>query len=249
MIRLGHCDWNLVLHCNFSCQNCSHLSPLMKPWSMSVEEIERDLMALKSFLTLAHWNLVGGETLLAKNIVEVMRLLKRVRMDDSTVVITNGSLLPRMSEDFWKELEYLSISVYPKLDPKCIELAEAKSKEYGFGLGKTIVTDFHRQFKPIPDDGVKSFETCHWRKGHCDTIHCGHFFRCAQSTFFPHTLQGLPEHIDGLPLEGITEEKFQAFLDRTEPFNACRICMANEMRSKPWAEAKNRGEWLKESTV
>lgn len=244
MITLGHIDWNIAESCNMACVSCSHAAPVALARFLSLEQIERDLMALKPVLRCHANQLVGGEPLLHKDIVEIMRLMKRIRLDVATVVITNATLLPRMAEDFWRELEYLSISVYPTLKPECLDLARVKQKQYGFGLGERVFTEFHRQFRKEPNDG-SHFSECHW-KSDCYTVHDGHFYLCPQSVFFTKRFMGLEAHSDGLTLEGITEDKLQAFLNRTEPLNACRICMANEMKPALWREAK-RSEWLQVS--
>jgi hypothetical protein len=241
---VGHIDWNIAESCNMSCTSCSHAAPVAERSFLSVEQIERDLLALKPILRCHSNQLVGGEPLLNPNIVEIMRLMKRVRMDLGTVVITNGTLLPRMPEEFWQEMEYLSISVYPVLKPECLELAREKQKQYGFGLGERVFTEFHRQFRKEPNDG-SHFATCHW-KSDCYTVHDGAFYLCPQSVFFPHRFMGLEKGVDGLPLAGITEDKLNAFLHRTEPLIACRICMANEMKPAPWQESP-RKQWLEES--
>lgn len=245
MIQLGHCDIGICEHCTHRCVSCSHLSPLMSKWNMPLDMLERDMMALKPFVEFHTVQLVGGEPTLHPEIVEALRIAKRVRLGRTVSVITNGFLLDRMKEEFWQELEYLQISIYP--GKEChVELAVEKSRQYGFGVGERKFDEFYKQFKPVPDDGAESFRLCHWRKD-CFTIHRGHFHLCPQSTFFPKTLLALPESIDGLPLEGVTEEKLTAFMERTTPFEACRICCANEIQSAPWAEAK-RDVWMKEST-
>lgn len=249
MIEIGHIDLNVVEHCNFSCCACSHASPLHKPWSMPLEMIERDLTALKPILKCHSVQVLGGEPLLHPQIVEVLRLVKRVGLGRQMTVITNGALLPKMSDEFWRELDYLQISVYPKLSKEIVPFVHERKKQLGlkFGIGVTEFEVFYRQLKSEPDDGRESFKDCHWKR-ECLTVHRGHFHLCAQSTFFPKALMNLPAHTDGLPLEGITEEKLRAFMDRTEPFAACRICRANTMLSDPWREVK-RSEWIKESTV
>lgn len=244
MIEIGHLDLNIVEHCNMTCVNCSHSAPAAKVWSMDLQTIERDLQALKPFLHVHNLNLVGGEPTLHKEIVDIMRLTKRIRLGVATVVITNATLLPRMAEEFWQELEYLSISAYPALKPECLELAREKQKQYAFGLGERVFTEFHRQFRQEPNDG-SHFSTCHW-KSDCFTVHEGFFYLCPQSAFFPQRFMSLPIGSDGLDLEGITESKLRAFMDRTEPLAACRICMANEMKPLPWKEAP-RKEWLEQS--
>lgn len=244
MITLGHLDLNIAESCNMGCVSCSHAAPVASAKFMTVEQVERDLLALKPVVKFHSCQLVGGEPLLHKEIVEIMRAVKRVRIDTSMVVITNGTLLPRMPDEFWKELEYLSISVYPTLKPECLELAKEKQKEFQFGLGERVFTEFHRQFRKEPNDG-SHFHTCHWRRD-CWTAHDGYFYLCPQSAFFPKRFMGLPDSIDGLQLKGLTEEKLLAFMERPEPLQACRICMANEMKPAQWREAP-RKEWLEVS--
>lgn len=244
MIALGHLDWNIAESCNLSCVSCSHASPVASPAFLTLPQIERDLLSLKPVVSFQSCQLVGGEPLLHKDIVEIMRLMKRIRIDVSTVVITNGTLLPRMPEEFWREVEYLSISVYPVLKADCLALAREKQKQYGFGLGARVFTEFHRQFRKEPNDGAH-FHTCHWRRD-CWTAHDGYFYLCPQSAFFPKRFMGLEPEIDGLPLAALTEARLLAFMNRPEPLNACRICMANEMNPAAWRESPRR-EWLEVS--
>lgn len=245
LIEIIHLDLNIVEHCNFHCTACSHASPLHKPWSMGLEEAEQDILALKPFLKVRNVNIVGGEPTLHPQLVEIMRLLKRIRLDEATHVITNGSLLPRMTEEFWKELEFLKVSIYGRLDPAIPLMVEEKSKELGFGIEMTEFKEFFLQLEAIPDGS--SFHDCPW-KTDCYTVHRGYFYLCPQTTFFPGTLMGLPKHVDGLPLKGLTEDKLHDFMHRTEPFNACRTCRGYT-KKVPWSETKGREEWVKNSQL
>lgn len=237
MIEILHLDLNIVEHCNYGCSNCSHFSPLHKPWSMSLEEIERDLTILKPILKPQNLNVVGGEPTLHQDIVEILRLLKRIRIDVQTHVITNGSMLRYMHGDFWKNLEGLKLSIYGKLDPEIPKFAAAKASEYGFFYEPTEFKEFYRQFKKTPDDGVESFKKCFW-KTNCYTVHRGFFYLCPQSTFF--------DLNQGLPLDGITEELLFLYMNRDDPMAACRFCAAADLSPHPWQES-TRKEWLDES--
>lgn len=245
MIEIEHLDLNIVRHCNMRCVSCSHASPFVKRWFMSLESAERDLLALKPFLKPKNVNLVGGEPTLHPLLADFMRLTKRIRLDDKTVVITNGTLLPRMSDDFWAELESLRVSVYPVLDRNILGLCERKAAEFGFDLRMDEVSEFYAQFDDVPDGS--SFHDCHWRKD-CYTVHEGFFYLCPQSAFFPARFLELPPTVDGLPLAGLTEEKLVAFMNRDVPFHACRICRSYG-HPQPWKEASTLGEWLRESSV
>lgn len=245
-IEILHLDCNIVEHCNFSCTACSHVSPLHKPWFMALEDFERDLLALKPILKVRNLNFVGGETLLHPKLLAFMRSAKRIRIDEQTHVITNGSLLHKMSEEFWQELEFLKVSVYAKLDKANLDLANAKAKQYGFGIEATEFKDFYLQLT-APTDGKESFAHCPWKMD-CYTVHNGYFTLCPQSTFFPKTLMGLPQHTDGLALDGITEDTLRAFMGRTEPLKSCSICTGSKAKSIPWKES-NRQNWIQEATV
>lgn len=244
MIAVAHIDLGVQENCQFKCSGCSHASPTFSPWSMPLAMIERDLFALKPFFEIGSTQILGGEPLLHPQIVDVLRLVKLVRADRECTVITNGALLPKMPDDFWRELEILQISLYPG-KPDHRALVEEKQKQFGFAWHCTQFDSFYRQLKSVPDDGVEAFRNCRW-KSDCLTVHRGHLYLCSQSAFFPKAL-GLP-NTDGLPLEGLTEEKLRTFLYRTEPLKTCKNCLAHSMQTEPWKEAK-RSEWLKESTT
>jgi GTP 3',8-cyclase len=247
VIELGHCDIGASEHCTMACVSCSHAAPVAPRWNMEPEELARDLAHVAPFLRFHRLQMVGGEPTLNKKLPELMRVARASGVCREVMVITNGQLLKRMPEEFWQELDTLQLSIYPTLDPTTPDFAKEKCREHGKPFYSTVFTDFHKQFRKVPNDGAH-FATCHW-KSDCYTIHRGHFYLCPQSAFFPKNFMGLPDNVDGLPLEGITEEKLNAFLHRTEPLNACRICCANEMKSAPWSESKNKDEWQAASTL
>jgi hypothetical protein len=176
-----------------------------------------------------------------------MRVARASGIANEVMVISNGKLLKRMPDEFWREMDSLQLSIYPALPMDIPAYAAAKCAEFGKAFASTLYTEFHQQLRSPPNDG-SHFASCHW-KSDCYTVHRGRFLLCPQSTFFPQNFMGLPEGVDGLSLEGITDESFAAFLNRKEPLNACRICMANEMKTKPWAEARGREEWIAGSTL
>jgi len=244
MINLGHCDVNVCEHCNKTCVSCSHASPFQKPWNMTPEELASDLAAIRPFVHFHQLQAVGGEPTLNKQLPELLRVMRASGVGDEISVITNGELLRGMPDEFWKELDTLILSIYPSLDPTIPDFAQAKCEQFGKSFCSRTFTEFHRQFRTPPNDGAH-FTTCHWRRD-CWSLHRGRFYLCPQSIFFPHSIMGLEKGVDGLPVADLTEEKFLSFINREEPLNACRICMANEMKAAPWQEVK-RSEWLEVS--
>lgn len=214
---------------------------------MSAETMRRDLAALQPILHIRQLVFVGGEPLMHPRIVELLQVAREANICEDVLTITNGVLVKKMPEAFWAAKPTLWISRYPVLPQANVDFAEAKSKEHGFWLGIRQSDRFYKQFKATPDDGRETFRNCPW-KSTCFTVHEGRFYLCPQSCFFPSQLMKLPDGLAGLPLEGITREKLQAFMDRTEPFDACRIClgMGPEM---DWHQNDNMEEWIKDATV
>lgn len=247
MIHLPHLDCNITTVCNFRCAACSHASPFSEPYWMTVETMVRDLEMLNPFVHFEQLCLVGGEPTLHKDLLAFMDAGKASGIADKLCVVTNGSRLREMPMEFWETLEVLRLSIYARLQPDIYSHAEAMEDTYGFDLQAWEYPEFFKQLKSVPDDGVESFKHCEWRSD-CYTVHEGHFYLCPQSAFFPPRFLG-HESTDGLPLEGLTEEKLTAYLNRTEPFEACKICCAGEKKAFPWKESKNRTEWLKDSTL
>jgi len=249
VITLGHLDLNICTHCNNRCVACSHASPFTKAYHMKASTLERDLAAIKPFMFFHRLQLVGGEPLLHPNITDMLYAARLSGVGREVMIITNGKLLPKMSDVFWGLVQLLQISVYPGLDPAILPFAQEQGKKWGFPVYHTVFTDFYLQFSKEPTDGQESFKNCIW-KTDCYTLHEGRFFLCPQSAFFPHQFQRLEAGIDGLPVgEGLTEGILADFLQRTSPFNACKICCGGHGQTVPWQEPKTKEEWLKLSTV
>lgn len=247
MLNLDHLDLNITTQCNFRCVSCSHASPFSDPYHMKVETAVRDLESLSKFVHLKMVCAVGGEPTISPNLLTFLDAMKASGIADQVCVITNGSRLDKMAKEFWQKIDILRVSIYQKLDPKILETAQAASLEYGFELQAWPYPEFFQQLKAVPDDGQESFNQCPY-KTDCYTVHEGHFYLCPQSAFFPKRFMGLDENVDGLALDGMTDESLDKFMNRTNPLSACRICMGGHKISKPWEEAKNKLEWIEKST-
>ncbi len=245
MKNFGHLDLNVAAGCNFACTSCSHAAPVNERWFMTPEELEKDLASIKPLMHYHRLQMVGGEPTLNKQLPELMDVARKSGVGNEIMVITNGSLLRNMPDEFWIKADSMCLSIYPRLDPEIPKFAQAKCKEFNVAFYSTVFSDFYQQIRREPNDG-QHFHSCHFRND-CWTLHRGAFYFCPQSLFFPKALLG-HESIDGLALEGLTEEKLEAFLTRSEPLESCRVCIANEMKTKPWTESK-RADWVKESTL
>ena len=213
---------------------------------MEPAQLEKDLAVLNKFMRVQQFYCLGGEPLLHPKILEMLDVGRKSGIAKENCILTNGQRLDQMPEEFWTKLDVVRISVYPNLDRKIIALAEEKKKQYGFFLGFDYIDVFWKQFAVSPTG--ETFKGCPW-KGACWTVHDGHFYLCPQSAFWTDQFMGLPQNIDGLPLDdSLTEEKLIAYANRTEPYKACRMCHSYKERVT-WKEASTLEQWIKESTL
>lgn len=247
MISVGTLETNIVTHCNNRCCACSHGSPWAEHYYMEPEALERDLKILERIIHCRQFYLLGGEPLLHPKLTELLRVVNRSSIGDETCILTNGSLVDLMEDAAWDEIDIFQISVYPKLDPGLITLAQQKGAQHNAIVGSRPFETFCKQFKADPSG--KSFYVCPW-KDRCLTVHDGYFFRCPQSAMFAKRFMQLEWHVDGLPItESLTEEQLGAFLDnKTKPLRVCEVCESFSQHV-PWHECATEEEWIRESTV
>jgi len=241
----GSCEANICRHCNNKCVSCAHASAWSKPYFMEPKQLKRDLSKLSQIVHYTHFHILGGEPLLHPELCEMLEIAKSSGISNEVGIITNGSLLPRMPDEFWIKPQYIHISAYPNLDVKVIEIAEEKSKEYGFFLRVNYYDTFWKQFD-WQSQG-ESFNKCPL-KNCCATVHDGFFYRCPQSAFFTDVFLGLPQSIDGLPIDDhLSENIFTDYMNRKDPFNACNICRPYGGEIK-WHQCFDKTQWIIDST-
>lgn len=234
---------NATRSCTNACVACNHASTrFTEAYYMEPETLARDLLKIKDLLRVKLMFVQGGEPLLHPKITDLLRLISDSGMAKQYGVLTNGKLLPRMKEDFWKLLAErkmeLRMSCYPDLPPEIVPFALAKGEEYGFFVRPQTINSFKPLF--LKNNG-NTYYGCPWNR--CLTIHEGYFYLCPLTAFFPKQFMNLPEHIDGLPLEGLSDEILGAFLKRDTPLETCKICAGAKGESIAWHQNKSESEW------
>ena len=69
-VKLFGVEYNLTEHCNLSCYQCDHASPLMPKKFASLADFERDIRAFAEAAHVEEFRLVGGEPLLHAELLE-----------------------------------------------------------------------------------------------------------------------------------------------------------------------------------
>lgn len=213
-------------HCNLSCTACNHLAPLFKTELYEVSAFE---LATRTLARHLHFNTIvlqGGEPLLHPAIDELLLIAKNSGLADRVSVLTNGVLLGRMSETFWKRADLVEWSQYPgvrrpELSPE--QLAKVKP---------TDLPTFTESFSTIRNEDsalvLKIKDRCRLFN-RCFALSGDHFYKCIISAFIPaqikHPSIPMPT-VDGIRIhEGdALGGELKAYLDSEAPLRSCEWC-------------------------
>lgn len=258
MIQLGNLEANLARHCNLACTSCNHGSAVADRWFMTPESMERDLSHLSKAAHFHFHCLQGGEPTLNSRFLEFMDVQARSGIADNYGMLTNGTLLDRMPEEFWKKAQSMRyeirVSVYPALKKEILAYAQSKANEYGIRfMPSNEFESFLKMFYDNPNGGADVWKICPWKR--CWTCHEGYLFNCPQAAFlpsqFPEKFPAMRDNpiADGVPVEGVTSEQIQWMMEHAEPLKSCANCTGGTNVRIPWSQNRERAEWLKASTV
>lgn len=250
---------NIADHCNLNCQCCNHFSPIAKEKYLDVNDFERDMCRIKELTggEVGRIWLIGGEPLLHPSLMEIMFIARRYFPRTHITINTNGILLLKQSEEFWKALRdtgiELTITKYPiNVDYDLINSKlNSEQVKYAYTLSSQILkTTYHL---PLDLDGkqdmVESYIRC-WHANYCVTLRDGRLYTCPIAanahhfnTYFERNLDvGDENSISIFETESI--EEIIEFLKKPIPF--CKYCnIQGYTFDLPWGISKRKiTEWI-----
>ena len=249
------CEVNIVEQCNLACRSCSHLSPILPRYVVAAADLFRDLELLSRCYHVDGLKLLGGEPLLHPDLPEVAAAVRRSGIADRVVVITNGTLLPRMREDFWSSVDEVSVSVYRGAELAVDEIEEVKgrARAHRVKLRFQIFRRFRESFAiQGTDDPVlvqRIFDSCKiahdWR---CHTVANGYFYKCSKAYFLekmfgPGGAADAAANSIEITASPAFAESFRAYLESPRPLEACTRCLGTAGRHFDHEQVQ-RPEWL-----
>jgi MoaA/NifB/PqqE/SkfB family radical SAM enzyme len=266
-VKLFGVEYNLAEHCNLSCYQCDHASPLMARKFASLEQYERDIRAFAEAAHVEEFRLVGGEPLLHLELLQFMKIAKDSGIGDKIKVYTNGMLLHSMPDEFWALTDILWVSTYPGVRRRMTDEAiAAKCEEHDVVLDlRPTITEFNRSVinNPVEDEDLvrRIFSKCKMANEYsCFSIYNGMFFRCSVAPFMQARLRMAGIEFPGPDVDGIKihenprlHEEIEARVRSKEPLKACTYCLGssgpmiphrqiNRMGGKAWLEEDNRAD-------
>lgn len=251
---------HIVDHCNLNCRGCGHFSPISSPVYLDLDQYKKDLLRIHKLfgINVRLINLMGGEPLLHSRLTDFFFITRKIFPDTNISLITNGLLLPNMSNSFWEAIEENDIQIevtrYPiKFDYSFIsELAKTKHARFCF-FGSTKYTA--RTFNRLPldlagtQDEVLSYIMCYMAND-CIALKNGKLYPCPVAAYaykisHIHDIKFTNLNRDFIDIYAAeSAEQIMEFLSRPIPF--CRYCNVKKRTGgHPWRPSnKDISEWL-----
>lgn len=223
-------------HCNLRCAHCCTLSPSLKPRLLEPAVLARDLAALRPVLAPQLFKLTGGEPLLHPGIAELAAVARASGIAPEVSVTTNGHLALRADPALWRNVDHMTVSLYPSapLPPATLEFIRARCEEQGIALRLKAAATFQVMDTETPHaDATQVFADC-WLRHRCHMVRDGRFYLCTRP---PHLadVHGRPELIhDGVRLsDPDLMLRLHQYLTRQEPLPSCKLCMGASGLQQP----------------
>lgn len=102
--RLSEFQVHLNDNCNLNCKGCGHFCPIVtESHFLDAEKYDRDLCQMnQKFWGVGKIYLLGGEPLLHPQAAEFAAITRKRFPDADIRLYTNGLLLPKQNDEFWK---------------------------------------------------------------------------------------------------------------------------------------------------
>ena len=241
---IPYIETHLVDHCNLKCDKCGHYCHLINEEIFTdLKQFTKDMKELSKKVKIRRIRLLGGEPLLHPQINDFCKVTRKFFPSADIRVVTNGTLLQTMKEDFWITLKNqkikIDISKYPIWGDKFDDLLNLINKK-GIQIGNIIISNYF--YDKLNEDGSEdkneSFATCAsndainlWKQKLYTCQACyRYYYNKINNKNIP-----LPKGIDIYKASG--SEIVAAF---KEPDDACRYC--NRISNKyKWQRYNEKG--------
>jgi hypothetical protein len=222
---------------------------------IDLEQYSADLKRMAElFKNIVELRLMGGEPLLFPRINEAVALSRKFFPHTDLRIVTNGVLLTKMGEPFWRSCyenrATIDLTKYP------ISLDMRKIREIAGGFGVPIdVYECNEFFASLnvkgDSDPRAAMKKCR-SFSYCPYLHDGKLYVCA----IPPTVHTFNREFGTkIPDAGaidihssLTGRQIIELLERPVP--ACRYCTAGDYPTYPWTiSQKTQDEWNAESNL
>lgn len=236
--------FNMTDHCNLSCANCNHASPLLDAKFADLDGFNADLAALGQVLRAGEIKLVGGEPTLHPQVVDFIKAARASGVAKKIHVTSNAVLLHKMTDEFWDNIDILELSIYPGVKYRgggedgldmFREKAAARNIELVFPgrpvFKKTLLNN--KIEDPVLVDAI--YKNCgQVYKWGCHSVHEGRYYFCGPAPYLEQRMAKRGEHVENKIADSVQIQNnpnlrrdLEAYLNRQEPLIACAYCLGD----------------------
>jgi len=244
-------DLELIVsdHCNISCRQCNHLSPIARKWYVDAKEADESLSILAQIYRPRRIKLIGGEPLLHPRLPELIRTIRKSQICDHIALITNGLLLDGVDNETLTQIDEVELSAYPgtAIDEDKLTGFRRRFERLDIDLNVSRFPDFRRTFsrhtnhdKELVRDIFASCKIAQvWG---CHALYKGKMYRCPQSIYAPLIAEGSMN--DGLLISDDPDfqHRLLAMLNSDTPLDACANCLGTAGKKQKHA-LLSRNQW------
>lgn len=250
---------NLIDACNLKCKGCTHFSSIYKKESIyPISDYEKDIFQLKNIGEVLRVRLLGGEPFLLNNLNEYLDITRRILKTTDIEIVTNGLLIPRISDKILESIKSNYIRVIISQYPPTIKMKDQiamrlnKSKVLWYFADGEIL-QFTRNLTLInTHNGELSSRIC--PSGSCTFFRNGKLYKCP----FEGLINDFYNYYDlQMSYKGGTDiylDKdivFERIMDYAlKPIELCKYC-SEDLEYIPWSVKAEPllNDWLYKSEI
>ena len=247
-------------HCNLNCKSCFHFAPLAKPDSRyPLDQFEQDIKRLCALFdgTFGWVHLLGGEPLLNPDILRYLEIVGANIQKGQVDIITNGILLHRMDDAFFKTCRQYGIGIAVTAYPIELDYEKLRGIVEGHGCRFTIFGDRGKEGFSFPSlrqdsraSAKKRYLSCVLSNA-CVTLERGKLYYCSLPAYvhlfnerFGDTFR---DETDAISIYDNDKEAVLDFL--RSPHGFCRYCDIKHREKKAnlltWGRSdQKKEEWM-----
>lgn len=251
--ELEYLETHLVDHCNLNCKACTHFCPLVKnKYFHNIDNFKKDIKVLSQKFRIKQLRLLGGEPLLHPRVNDFLTVARKYLPNTNISIVSNGILLTKMDESFWKTCRdnkiKIDLSQYPIiLDKnyfgKYIDLV----KRHNVVIGSIHHSDkfWTRMTYEGNNNKEHSYKMCTSKR--CKNLRNGRLFVCPTACYADYFNEYFTEDLpveSGIDIYKNSSETIMEYLNR--PVDMCKHCSV-ERKFFNWSKSEcKKEEWFVE---
>ena len=255
-----HIDRFIEIHivdsCNLNCKSCAHFSPLAEPNYIDINDLEKMYKNLSKNHNI-HFNrirLLGGEPLLHQNITNIIILTRKYFPHKRIEIVTNGLLISKMNDTFFKECKnnriYIYVSQYTKVIDYTNILKILKDNHVKYYISSPVLNfkNYYLDPKATNKKQNENYKNCQYG-GKCLQLRNNKLYPCYTIAYIEYlnkffNMNFKESKDDYIKLDHkISKKEFKKITNKSVPF--CKYCNMEKVKNIKWETSKkNKNEWI-----